>query len=162
MTAPINLDLFPPRIETTPRKVFFDELCDADASELTYRGYDAVRIMSLPRDSVADHQNYLFALLQGMSEGTIVVNKHRIEAAELEMRVRKMLNKDSSLLTTTAAVSGDLDSVWDWTPSRNTLQGNSTVVDPRRIDEMGKMLQDAASAVNAPRRVGRPRKVKPE
>lgn len=137
----MDFDKFPQR-EGQPRKVFFDSIERAEIDALRKLGYEAVLLMSLPRDTIQEHQTYLFGLMQGMTEGTITVDKDRISAAELELKARHMLNKDSVITPTSAIKQDDLLEFWKWNPSRHTLQGNTTIVDPRAIDIAAKRIQE--------------------
>jgi hypothetical protein len=90
--------------------------------------------MELPRETIRDHQEYLFALLQGMTEGTITYDKQRLEAAELELKARQMLRADSNIVNLETTSKLTLDP-WQWEPSRHTIQGNTTIVDPSKVTQ---------------------------
>lgn len=135
----IEYNLFP--IVKTKRRVFFELLSESDAEELASRGYDPVVLMSLPRETERDHQNYLFALLQGMTEGTVPFNKQRLDAAELELKARKMFLADYAPVGEATAPT-DIEAVWNWEPSRHTIQGNTTIVTPENVDAAARKRQN--------------------
>lgn len=124
---------FPDRGGRTPRKVFFECLSDDERVIIEARGYEAVVLMAMPRQTAHDHQEYLFGLLQGMTDGTIQFDKQRIDAAELELRARHMLNKDSALSRASNRDDAVLAEVWNWESSHHTLQGNTTFTNPDEI-----------------------------
>lgn len=89
----LSLDQFPPRDPKIQgvRRVYFDVLDPTNKGLLEQRGYAPILLFELPRDDDDQHKEYLYALAQGMSEGTIPADRQRIAACELEMRARKML-----------------------------------------------------------------------
>lgn len=126
-----------------PRRVFFDELSTEDAALLASRGYEPTVLMVMPRDTARDHQDFLFGLLQGMTDGTIAYDKQRIDAAELELRARHMLNRESTLSRASNRDDSDLADVWNWERGTNTLQGNTTFTSPSEIQAFVKQQREA-------------------
>lgn len=91
----MNLDKFPQRQNPTNKRLLYFEYIEATELEaLALRGYTAVHLASLPRETEADHKAYLMALTQGMAEGTITADRSRLDAVELDLRAHGMLNKD--------------------------------------------------------------------
>lgn len=145
----ITLDLtqFPDRSQLgKPRPLFFDRsLTPQDKAILKARGYVPNVLMEMNRETDRENQDYLFALLQGMTEGTIPVDKARLAAAELELKARQMLHAGFTPAPESKEETKDLEAIWNWNPSRHTLQGNTTVV-----DTSVKKVEDALDA--APRK----------
>ena len=127
-----------PRIKNaTPRPVYFDSMPSADTViKMTANGYAPIALMSMPRDDERDHKNFLFALAQGMAEGTINADKDRLHATELDMRAHGMLSKygprDMSASKRKQSVE---DVLIGWQKGRHAL-GQSSVVDPAAVELM--------------------------
>ena len=114
--------------------MYFEEVTAEVRSK--YDGFECVRILDLPRATESDHQKYLTALMQGMTDGTIAAGKDRRESCEMEMRARGMLIGKSSTsglsdlrvaeLTDVLAKFGE--------GSRHTLH-NTTNQDPASVEK---------------------------
>jgi hypothetical protein len=96
---------------------------------LAGRGYNPIELMTLPRETVDDHRQYLLARCQGMAEGTIMFSDDDRKVLELEMRTYGMLNPTSTSMSIQVKCNAeDINSMMNWTASRHTLANNSTSI----------------------------------
>lgn len=136
----LDLARFPPLEKSMRgRALFFDKLPSAWEKELKERGYSPTVLSTLPRRDVQDEVAYLNGVLQGMSEMTIAYDSERLKAVELAMKSHGMLDKRSLNITANVNADGTLEELWAWGGSRHTLQGNSTMVDPEKVER--RMLE---------------------
>ena len=151
----IDVKLLPNLKKKATRTLYFEFLNEEDRAALEKKNFCPVITFEMPRESEGDHQNYLMALLQGMTDGTIEYSKGRLESAELEMKARQMLGKDFRMIES-GEVKNNVEELWNWGQSRYTIQGNSTIVDPRAVDQASKMKEkvDDNSIRKIPRKRG--------
>lgn len=116
------------------RYLYFDVLCEADITGLTSRGYTPVVIGTMPRETERDHRAYLLALTQGMSDGTLPIDRDRLAAADLDMRAHGMLSRYSTGLTDDNKRRKTLECILtEWAPGRHAVH-QSTVTDPAEVE----------------------------
>jgi hypothetical protein len=128
------LDNFPP--VTTKRTLYFDKLSSEVEDELITRGYNVVRILTLPRELPGDNIRYLDAKAQGIEEGTIQCTAIQFRTLELEMKAAAMLNNSKQNTNINVKMTGkDLDELLGWGKSRHTLRGNTTVVEAEIVED---------------------------
>lgn len=85
----LHRQIIPPLPVIEKRKLYFD-LVTPD-TRIAFPTCECIQLIDLPRTNDAEHQAYLAALLQGMTDGTIEPSKDRREACELELRSRGLL-----------------------------------------------------------------------
>ena len=154
----LNLDQFPfvPN-EARPRKISFDFLPPVDVGALEKRGYKVVLLRALPRETARDKIEFLLAMLQGVTDGTVEMSKQRGEATFLEMKARGLFaDRTGTLVLTAKQVGADVQAILDWDDSRHTLAGNTTIVPTEQIEELARgVLLGTGSSVTT--LTGRPR-----
>ena len=136
----IDPDQFPfVPVEARPRKIIFDHLPPQDVGELERRGYRVLILRTMPRETPTDSIQWLLALLQGVTDGTVELSKARAEATFLDMKARGLFNRgDATINLKVQAVGEDVKSILSWGESRHTLDGNTTITDPKQIEELAR------------------------
>ena len=112
---------------TTARTIYVRGVCE-DAGELTNRGYTVVDL-----DTVEDRSEWLLGALQGVLDGTVDMGKQAIEALELEMKSRGLIDARRVTVNIDLKKKGDVRDLLAWGESRHTLQGNTVLMDPSKI-----------------------------
>lgn len=131
--ATLNLDSFPKLKKNQRRRLYFDTLTKLDSLALESRGYVPVVLKTMPDTSNEERIEYLHAILQGFQDGTVYCTKERLSAVKAEMQARGMLDKKSMNFNLKVKAES-IKELYNWGNSRHTLQGNATIVDPRRVD----------------------------
>lgn len=73
------------------REIFVAGLSNGERTVLEKKGYEVVDVIQLPRTNDQEHQRAIEGWLQGMSEGTIPMDRERRLSLELEARARGQL-----------------------------------------------------------------------
>jgi hypothetical protein len=116
-----------PTILPRRRRVYHEGLCAEEIEELRVKGYDAVALVSLPRETADDSKSYLLATLQAMNDGLCERSDLRRKAVELELKAYSMLNgkdREEKGVRVPTSIAHEL---LDWAKSRQSNIGNSTV-----------------------------------
>jgi len=112
-----------------PRTIVFDRFTDQQAALLKNKGYQPVALISLPRSTKVDNIRWMKYILQGVSDGTVELDKARSEAVTLEMKMRGLLTGKEQNVDDDGIVADDsLESIFDWTQSKHQLEGTTTTV----------------------------------
>ena len=141
----IDISMFPPVPEEyRPRDLIFDTLTTEDIAALQKNGYAPILLRWLPRRTEAEDGLWLARLMQGVTEGTVVLDRPRGVALELELKVRKVLYEKGGKLKQEEKkiATSPLDDL-NWTPSRHVFAGNTTLVEPEKIAAFVKGVVDA-------------------
>lgn len=80
-----------PESEISNRELFVSGITKENRALLKEKGYRVIDVCSLPRTNDSEHQYAIEAWLQGMSEGSIPMDKERRLSLELEARARGLL-----------------------------------------------------------------------
>ncbi len=125
----INLDLFPELPEANrPRALYFSNPLPAlEVGALVRRGYEPVQLITLPRRTEREHQEYLLARAQGLTEGTIQASEEDRFRLRLEMEAHGLF-KNTGVSVKVNLKGDDMKALFNWEPSRHTLRGNTTIV----------------------------------
>ena len=136
--------------DSRPRKVVFDTLRATDVSALTARGYEPVLLRLLPRRNAAEDDAFFIALMQGVSEGTVLMSKGRSEGLAAELRSRqygakKELKRKSGVVDKTS-----LAGILSWADSRHTFGKATTMLTPEDVAEYERTVLAARRAAEQP------------
>jgi hypothetical protein len=142
----INLELFPPVPDhARPKRLVFDTLPASDLTILTDRGYEPVLLFHTPRRDLHEDVIYLGLLMQGVAEGTVVIDKSRESGLHYELRTKGLLNAKAPPLNPHAKqTERTLDELLDWNESPHTMAA-TTIVPPEKI----RALTEAAEKLAA-------------
>ena len=112
-----------------PRRLVFRSVSEGETAKLAEKGYEVVELLTLPRRTPVESREYISALLQGVSDGTIMISKQEYEAVELEAKILGMLAKDGADRdgALKLEVGKTLAKALDWKHSRHTLRDNMAV-----------------------------------
>lgn len=145
-----NLDYWPevPQ-ESRPRKVIFDTLRQVDAEALQSRGYDVVLLRLMPRRSDVEDQQYLITLMQGVSDGTVALDKGRSEALSAELRARQLGGKKELKRRDGAAKTDDVRQILAWQDSRHRFTENTTMLDPADVQRFLRRVAEENARADA-------------
>lgn len=87
------------------RTLFVAGARDIDTTTLRAKGYDVVDVLQLPRTNDGEHHYAIEAWLQGMSEGSIPMDREKRLSLELEARARGLLVNRSMKVDVAVKVS---------------------------------------------------------
>ena len=125
----VDLSCFPATGRERKRIIYVRGLDPALNTELDGRGYMAIELNSLPRESSEDQVQYLLAKCQAIEERTITTDPEERKCLELEMRAYGLLDSRSvALKLDVSADMQQIEGLLGWGKSRHTLAGNSTVI----------------------------------
>jgi hypothetical protein len=114
----------------TQRTIYVRGMDPADAATLTDRGYTVIDL-----DNVDDRAEWCLGVTQAALDGTVSLNKQQVEALELEMRSRGLLDTRRMQFNVNIKAGQTTKELLSWSDSRHTLQGNTLLMDPKRIAE---------------------------
>ena len=124
----MDLDYFPKvDLINRPRVLYFSAMPEQVMIDALHaRGYEVVSIMTLPRRSTREHQEYMLARAQGMTEGTINASEEDRFRLRLEMDAHGLF-KNNGVSVKVSLNGSDLKQLFNWAPSRHTLVENTTM-----------------------------------
>lgn len=100
----------------------------AEVKELARRGYNAVDLITLPRQSDGEQYLYLLAKAQAIEEGTVISSPEERRQLTLMMQAFGMLNaKNMNYNVKSDSNSNDIEVILDWQKSRHTFRENSAI-----------------------------------
>lgn len=145
-----NLDYWPevPK-ESRPRKIIFDTLRVQDIAALESRGYDVVLLRLLPRRTPEEDDQYLVTLMQGVSDGTVVLDKGRSEGLSAELRSRTYGTKKELKRRDGATKTDDIRQILAWQDSRHRFTENTTMLDPADVQRFLRRVAEENAKVDA-------------
>lgn len=124
-----DIPKFPAIPKGQPKRRIYVRQCEQKVVRLMKaKRYDPVDVMTLPRSSNTEHVAYLYALMQGMEEGTIFGCAEDRAWVKLELQAFGKLSPGKEGLPEEAPVDNrGIEALFDWQQSRHTLRDNSTV-----------------------------------
>lgn len=143
--GPKRLDLaFWPLVpmDARPRDLVFDALHAEDVDALKRRGYNPILLVTLPRRNAAEQQEWRLRVMQGVTEGTVVLDKSRSEGLYYDLKTHGHLDKRQFSGEEKASVDPvDLKAALNWGQSRHTFAGNTTLVPPEEVAEFVRQAE---------------------
>jgi hypothetical protein len=145
------LDQFPaiPQPFQPNRELVFERLTPAEIETLTQRGYKPIILLWLPRTTPSEEVEYLRRFMQGVTEGTVVIDKVRLEGLWFEMKSRGLLDKSAGLTVRVAASAGELRDLLDWKETQHRI-GVTTMVAPEKVAAFLEKVSTAKMEDDAP------------
>jgi hypothetical protein len=127
------------KIDGIKRQIYHEGLEPEGVERLIELGYDPIDVRNLPTDTVDSEKSQVFALLQGISEGTIEGTQTRVKSLEVRARALGMLDHRRVTLNAHIGVTSDtLEKLLDFGPSRFLLR--DTTVQKIRDAEMASII----------------------